>query len=246
MKTFGGRMQHHCRPFQTFLAASALAALAGCAGGNSAGGGTAADAPVLRVGDRWVYHAKDGFRVLTLWEETREVTAVGPDGITVRVTQKGPDIDTTRVERWASPGIVLTGALYDSETRRFATPLQRYDFPMVPGRTWNQFVDNFNESTKKDGQINRYVRVRGWDAVTTAAGTFDAIRLDILTRLDDDDFWRYATDCNYVLWYAPAARAMVRETKQAQYREKGDWDGGIAIRTQYTMLELAAFSPGAP
>jgi hypothetical protein len=39
---------------------------------------------------------------------------------------------------------------------------------------------------------------------------------------------------------------MVRETRQAQYREKGDWDGGIAIRTQYSVLELISFTPGTP
>ncbi len=239
-------MQSHRHLAQASLAAVALAALAGCAGLGTPGGGPAADAPVLRVGDRWVYHAKDGFRVLTEWEETHEVTAIGPAGITVRVTQKGQDVDNTRVETWAAPGIVLTGALFNSETRRFATPLQRLDFPLASGKTWNQFVDNFDEKTKKEGQFNRYVRVGGWDTVTTAAGTFDAIRLNVLIRLDDDDFWRYATECNYVLWYAPAARAVVRETKQAQYREKGDWDGGIAIRTQYTMLELMAFSQGKP
>jgi hypothetical protein len=164
----------------------------------------------------------------------------------VRVTQKGAGIDSTRIETWAAPGIVRTGALYNDETRRFATPLLRLDFPMAPGKSWNQFVDNFNEATKKQGQINRYARVGGWDTIVTPAGSFEAIRLEILTRLDDDEFWRYATECNYVLWYAPAARAMVRETRQAQYREKGDWDGGIAIRTQYSVLELISFTPGTP
>jgi hypothetical protein len=236
------------RHFHMALATGALAALAGCAGLDSPGdaGGPAAAAPVYRVGDRWSYRAQDGFRVLTTWNETREITAIGPDGITVRVTQKGPNVDNTRVEQWAAPGIVRTGALFDDETRRFAAPLKRFDFPLVPGKAWNQFVDNFNDTTKNEGQINHFVRVRGWETVTTPAGTFDAIRLNILTRLDDEDFWRYATECNYVLWYAPAARAMVHETKEAQYREKGDWDGGIAIRSQHATLELVSFTPGKP
>jgi hypothetical protein len=236
------------RRFHTLLAAAALMVQAGCAGLDSAGDASApaAAAPVYRVGDRWAYRAQDGFRVLTTWEETHEVTGIGPDGITVRITQKGPSVDNTRVERWTAPGIVLTGALFDEETRRFAAPLMRYHFPLVPGKSWNQFVDNFDEVTKRAGQINRYVRVRGWETVTTPAGSFDAIRMLILTRLDDDEFWRTATECNYDLWYAPAARAMVRETKEAQYREKGDWDGGIAIRSQHATLELVSFTPGKP
>jgi hypothetical protein len=28
-------------------------------------------------------------------------------------------------------------------------------------------------------------------------------------RLDDETFWRYATTCNYAVWYAPAVRGVV-------------------------------------
>ena len=41
---------------------AAAAALAGCAGFESAGSGPAAEAPAYRVGDRWIYRAQDGFR----------------------------------------------------------------------------------------------------------------------------------------------------------------------------------------
>ena len=33
----------------------------------------------------------------------------------------------------------------DIETRRFKTPLERFRYPLAPGETWNQWVDNFNE-----------------------------------------------------------------------------------------------------
>jgi hypothetical protein len=223
----------------------ALAALAGCAGVSAPGSGPAADAPAYRVGDRWVYHAEDGFRAKTVLGETHEVMAIGADGITVRITQKGPSTDVTRNELWALPGQVKVGAVYDNETRRFATPLQRYDFPLADGKTWNQRVDNYNEATKASGNINRYVRVRGWDKVTTPAGTFDAVSMQVIMRLDDDEFWRYATECNYAVWYAPAVRGVVREEKDAQYREKGSGAavGGV-IRTQHAVLELISFTPG--
>ena len=103
--------------------------------------------------------------------------------------------------------MVHTGALMDIETRRFAMPLERYRFPFAPGATWNQWVDNYNETTKREGRINRYVRVGGWEKVSTPAGEFDAIRMRVLMRLDDEEFWRYPTTCNYVIWYAPAVGA---------------------------------------
>jgi len=231
-----------CLPFL----AAAFAALAGCATGfNAPGSGPAAEAPAYRVGDRWIYHGEDGFRVKTVWDETHEVIAIGADGITVRITQKGPSIDVTRTELWSAPGQVKVGAVCGSETRRFAVPLQRFDFPLASGKVWNQRVDNYNEATKASGNINRYVRVGGWDKVTTPAGTFDAVRMQALMRLDDEEFWRYPTECNYAVWYAPAVRGVVKKDREAYYREKSDaLDGMAQIRTQHGVVELISFTPG--
>jgi hypothetical protein len=235
------------RSLYVTMVVSVLAPLAGCAVFSSPGSGPAAEAPAYRVGDRWVYRADDGFRAKTVWDETHEVLAIGTDGITVRITQKGPSTDVTRTESWSAPGQVKVGALYDNETRRFVNPLQRYDFPLAEGKVWNQRVDNYNEATKASGNINRYVRVRGWEKVTTSAGTFDALSMQVIMRLDDGEFWRFATNCNYAIWYAPAVRGTVREERDAQYLEMGgDTGTGGVIRTQHGVLELISFTPGKP
>ncbi len=218
--------------------------LAGCSGGP--GGivgepGPPAPAPDVRVGDRWVYHCVEGFRVADIWDETHEVTAAGPQGITVRVTCKGSNTDVVRTEDWISPGLVRVGAVMDIETRRFTTPLQRYRFPLTPGTTWSQYVDNYNEFSKKPGQFNYYARVGGWKSITVGAGTFDAIYVNVLMRMDDEEFWRWPTECNYGLWYAPAVGAMIQESKEAQYTEKGGRDP-IAVRTQHSTIALTAYS----
>lgn len=223
------------------------AVVAGCA---SVGGPgqthPAVEAPKLAVGARWVYRARDGFRVPVIWTETREIVAHDANGYTVRITKRGPDVDETRTETWISPGIVRVGALLDSETRQFKTPLERYLFPLTPGKSWSQWIANYNETTKKAGEINHYVRVGGWDRISTPAGTFDAIGLRVLMRLDDDEFWRYPTTCNDLIWYAPAVGAPVREEKDAEYRERGAGRDGIdVIRVQHALLELESYSPGS-
>jgi hypothetical protein len=225
---------------------AATAALTGCAGFESAGSGPAAEAPAYRVGDRWTYGVQDGFRSLERWEETHSITAIGTEGISARITQKGPSRDSARAELWSAPGLVKIGAVFDNETRRFVTPLERYRFPLAGGGVWSQFVDNYNEATRLSGQMNRYVRVRGWEKVTTPAGTFDAIVMHVVMRLDDEEFWRYATQCNYTVWYAPAVRGVVREEKRASYLERGtDRDGGGRIPTQNAVVELLSFTPGS-
>lgn len=232
------------------LAAAAL--VAGCAfpGGATAptsdAGHAGVEAPHLTVGTRWVYRARDGFRAPVVWTETREIVAHDASGYTVRITQRGPSVDEARTETWSAPGIVRVGALFNDETRQFKTPLLRYRFPLVSGASWNQWIDNYNETTKKAGQINHYVHIEGWDRITTPAGTRDAIRLRVLMRLDDEEFWREPTTCNDLIWYAPAVGAPVREEKNCQYRERGDHRDGIdVIPTQHALLELESYISGS-
>jgi hypothetical protein len=222
-------------------------ALTACAGIETQGSGRAAESPAYRVGDRWVYRGQDGwFRLFTNWDETHTISAVNADGIAERVTVKGPTLDVARSELWAAPGKVRIGALYEQETRRFATPLDRYRFPLAPGASWSQFVNNVDETNRTSGQINYYLRAQGWETVSTPAGTFDAIVLHVLIWLDDETFWRYPTQCNYLIWYAPAVRGVVREEKRASYQEKGgDFDNATRIPTQNTVIELLSFTPGA-
>src|SRR5512143_3898596 len=90
-----GPMTLLSRAFVPVPAVIAIGTLCGCATlGTMGDSGPAAAAPTYLVGDRWVYAAHDGFfRTVAYWEETREVIAVSPDGITVRITAKGPAID---------------------------------------------------------------------------------------------------------------------------------------------------------
>lgn len=239
-------MPSHPRAVVVVFFLAIAAALTGCAGYERAGSGPAAEAPAYRVGDRWTYRVQDGFRSPERWEETQAIAAIGADGIGVRITQKGPSRDVARAELWSAPGVVKIGALFDNETRRFVTPLERFRFPLAAGATWSRFVDNYNESTKVTGQVNRYVRVRGWEKVTTPAGTFDALAMHVVIHLDDEEFWRYATECNYTVWYAPAVRGVVREEKRAQYLERGgDFELGGRIPTQNAVVELLSFAPGS-
>lgn len=236
--------------FDVLKAAAAslmAAALAACGNLPYAGGGAAADAPVYLVGDRWVYEAQDGFfRTVTHWQETHEVIAVSPQGITVQVTAKGDTINGTRTEQWTAPGLVRVGALVDIETRRFTAPLERYAFPLAPGKSWNQRVNQFDESTNKAGEINRDVGVRGWQSVTTPAGTFNALGMHISMWLGDETAFRYPTSCSYLLQYSPAVRGMVREEKECQYWEKSLSNAGGPIRSQHAQVTLVSFTPGKP
>lgn len=218
--------------------------LAACAGVTGAADGPPAPAPVYRVGDRWVYNGGDGFRDPLVWEETREVIAVAPGAIDVRVAWKGNRIDATQVERWATPGDLVQGAIFDVETRRFDPPLLRYKFPLTPGDSWNLWAKQVNMTTKRSDAVNYYVRVAGWKQVATPAGTFDAIGLRIFMRLDDEEFWRTATESNYLFWWSPAVGNTLTEEKESQYYDKGDPMSRATYRSQHGVLQLKSFRRG--
>jgi hypothetical protein len=205
--------------------------------------GPAAEAPTLRVGDRWVYRASDGYRQKLVWEETHAITAVGSDGIHVDVTLKGPSIDIARSEVLAAPGVVRSGAVYEAETDRFDPALIRYRYPLTNGARWSQRVRDLGKPPGPYGPIDFDATVGGYESVTTPAGTFSAIKIRYLIQLDDETFWRYPTQCNYVVWYAPAAGQMVREEKQSYYMEKGD-AVSAQVPGQYSVYELVSFTRG--
>jgi hypothetical protein len=228
-----------------FLAAVPAAALAGCA--TTAGTpGPPAPAPVFRVGDRWVYQVADGFRVKSVWTETHEVTSLRGTGFEVRVTIAGGGADMTRVERWDAPGVMASGSVFDhTETRDFQQPAIIYRFPLTPGDSWTQNLRNLNPANQLVSTINRSVRVGGYQNVSVPAGAFDALALRILMSVDDNDPFRFPFQCNYELWYGPAVGAMVRMTRRATVRERGETSPIVGdTPVQYSLAELVSYRRG--
>lgn len=229
---------------RTFLATAPLAALAGCAT-TQGSAGPPAQAPTMRVGDRWVYNVADGFRVQTVWTETHEVTSVQGSAFEVRVTLKGDGIDTVRTERWTAPGIMAVGAVFThTETREFKEPAIIYRFPMAQGDSWTQNLRNLEPRNQLVTVINRNVRVGGYQKVSVPAGSFDAMVLRILMSVDENDPFRFPFQCNYEQWYAPAVGAMVRMTRRATVRERGDRALASDQPVQNTLIELVSYRRG--
>ena len=236
--------------FRTLLriraAAAATAAVllvAACASLES-NPGPPAPAPTYRVGDRWVYHVEDGYRQRFFWDETHEIISIEPSLITVRIDIKGDTLNGQRIEKLSAPGIVLQGAVYEAETRRFDPALIRFRFPMASGDRWDQRVRDLDQEPGPYGPIVRAVSVGGWEKITTPAGTFDAVLLNIVMTLDDETFWRFPTQCQYRAWYAPAVGNIVSETKRSSWIDKGGQDGFAYHPGQNATIQLTSFTHG--
>jgi hypothetical protein len=160
------------------------------------------------------------------------------------VSVKGPTIDVERTEKWSAPGVVLQGAVYEAETDRFEPPLVRYRFPLATGETWDQRVRDLDHDPGPYGPITRYTSVGRYEKITTPAGTYDAIGMNVIMQLDDETFWRFPTQCNYIVWYAPAIGASVREERRSQWRDKGGQDAAAYHPGQNEVIELVSYTRG--
>jgi len=203
-----------------------------------------APAPVMKVGDRWVYNVKSGFALgVVTYQETRSVTAVDRGGFRLTVIGKTSDNkDFMRVDEYTTSGALRFGAPCADEAYRFPTPLQRVVFPLGPGQRSSKWVDVIAEPGGSKGQINYFFRTGSWEKQTVPAGAFDAIRVQTHYVLDDSTPFREATTCNFTYWYSPQVRGTVREQRRAQYIQIGDMQATMPVLNAY--YELASFTPG--
>jgi hypothetical protein len=134
--------------------------------------------------------------------------------------------------------------VYEAETRRFDPALLRYRYPLVRGESWLQRIQDPSQPPGPYGPLVRHVEVDGYEAVETPAGSFNAIRMRVIMQLDDETFWRFPTQCDYVIWYAPEVGAMVREDKRSSYRDKGGDDPASYHPGQNAQLRLVSYSRG--
>ena len=179
------------------------------------------DAPKLRAGDKWTYRIVEGYRLKTTWTETHEVTSAAPDAITIAVTIDGPTGRGQREEVWSAPGIVRSGTIAGFGTKRFEPALIRYRFPLTRGATWSQRVRDVDSAAGPYGDVSFKANVVGHETVATPAGKFEAIKIRYVYQLDDESLSNYPTQCEYVVWYAPAVGAAVKEQRRAWSMTKG-------------------------
>jgi len=227
-------------PFPLRVApAIGLGALLWLAAGASAQG---VAAPQLVVGDHWQYRVTDNLRRGAVSQLDAEVIAVTGRTARIQFSQTGASGRTEWVDEVDGEGGLRTGSLYREPARPFDPPVQLLAFPLDRGKTWRQVIDTVRKDTGLKDQILIFGRVDRPTSITVPAGRFDTVYVFRTEQLDDAEFWRTRTMRRISIWYAPAAKAAVRERREAQYTERNARNP--PIRTEATLLELVSFQPG--
>jgi hypothetical protein len=181
------------------LACAALAALSGPAFAQKA------DRPDVRVGDQWQF-SKSGDRRAPARRFTWVVTAVTPEGI--QATEDGQPLALT-------PDLQVL----DSPFNRGSNP-GLLSFPLEIGKSWTFVNDYLLKDTGTTGRNQGSVVVLTYEKVRVVAGEFDAFKLESTGTFSGSSAAGVPISGMTIrtYWYAPAARAIVKEEIRDPYR----------------------------
>ncbi len=134
--------------------------------------------PLFRVGDTWEYRHYQVATGKVYRTSVVVVTQVHGDSVRIRETNSASESPT--------------------ETDSKISEMYTWSWPLFVGKKWTAPII-------KDGSMIGQIQyvVRGWENVSTTAGTFETLRLE-------NAFTRPEGSFRQVLWYAPAVGRFVR------------------------------------
>jgi len=164
--------------------------------------------PPVSVGDSYIYESKDLDQPELSFTTKRTVTAA--DGrivlSTINLNNKNAKPRTLTFNReWN----LINSRNADNSGFDYSPPLKYYDFPLYPGKSWEQST---SETNIKTGLIRTH-RITGtvfpWEDVVVPAGSFRAIKVSLETELYDPSTGQktFGTD---ISWYVPEVHRSVK------------------------------------
>jgi hypothetical protein len=93
----------------------------------------------------------------------------------------------------------------------YSPPLKYFEFPLYPGKTWQQTSVETNIKTNSTREHTLSAIVGDWEEITVPAGTFRAIKITTQTELLDRKTGQKSTGVD-VSWYVPDIRRSVKSS----------------------------------
>ena len=163
-----------------------------------------ADRPAVKVGDEWQFVEYFGFPPAKP-NQTWVVTSITPSGIEGTANGK-PQLLTPDLN------IVESPRLKHSDFRMLS-------FPLEVGKKWSCSSNAYNVLNQSPFTVEYDVTVLANERVRVPAGEFDAFKLEAKGRFGvDGPPGPGALEETRSYWYAPAARAIVKEEVRNPFR----------------------------
>lgn len=155
-----------------------------------------AEAPAVKVGDRWKSETRDSRTGVKQYDSIRTVTSVTASQIE-GTDNAGKFVATADMNLMETPSYVLTGDV------KFLV------FPLEIGKKWD-FKHKF---ARKSGSLvarwHSEAQVTAYEKVKVPAGEFEAFKIEYKGFFNNDtDGWKGRLI--YTNWYAPATKSIVK------------------------------------
>jgi hypothetical protein len=170
--------------------------------------------PTIRVGDTYVYSSADPNGAAAPLTTRRTVTATTPTVVLSSLSLDSRNAKP-RTLRFDGQWNLLASRSPDGSGRDYDPPLKYYDFPLFPGKTWEQTTI---ETDIRSGAIRTHTvagEAGDWDTVTVPAGTFRGIKVSLRTDLYDPSLGEHIPGTD-VSWYVPEIRRSVKSITTGQ------------------------------
>jgi len=164
--------------------------------------------PDIQIGDSYIYESFDPDDQKSRFTTKRTIISVGTDIVfsSINLASKKAKPRSLRFNReWN----LISARNAESGGFDYSPPLKYYDFPLSPGKTWEQVT---TETDIKTGKIRIHTitgTVGQWEDVTVPAGTFHAIRVNLGTNVFNPSTGEQinGTDTS---WYVPEVHRSVK------------------------------------
>ena len=168
----------------------------------------AVQAPILNVGDSYVYESVDLSNPKSSFKTRRTVVSSG-NTVVLSNLLLGSSSAKPRNLYFNNEWNLLRTLDDAGNGKDYSPPLKYYEFPLFTGKQWSQETV---ETTIKTGDV-RYHKVFGvvgdWEIVTVPAGTFRGMRVTLNTALYDPKTGETKSGSD-ISWYVPEVKRSVK------------------------------------
>jgi hypothetical protein len=169
------------------------------------------------VGQRWTYRKLNRFNGSLVEVVQESVAAVAPTVDIQRQSENGGELPAEKHAAW---GQLLRDPAWDYPMN-FEAPVPLWPTPLAAGTRAAADTRYRTDGGSVRFWIQVQSRVRGWERLTVAAGTFDALRVERFIRVEHQDHLRAETTRSDVMWIAPQVGRWVARETSGVYRLQG-------------------------
>ncbi len=165
--------------------------------------------PQTKVGDTYVVEYSNPDNPKATYSVERKVIAVGNGAITVAAKTVNSKTGKVRTLLFTPAWNLISTRNADGTGFDYSPPLKYFDFPLHPGKTWQQTSRETNVQTGATREHTISATVGEWEDVVGPTGKWRSIKITLNTTLLDNTTGNKSPGVD-VSWYVPEIRRTIK------------------------------------